>query len=257
MRKPLIQVAIILWVLLILLTIYSFTEYKIFIGNIELKKSKIKETFFEKDTSTYCIKKICRDLRKVSCVSTSRTDSSEQSVLLTGDSMVEGLFFPFREYCKFNKHKFKAIPVYSTSTEAMAKSDTLSTMIKMYKPTYIILALGSNELFIRDIKKNRNEYVKQLLKQIGKIKYVWIGPPNWKKDTGINEMIADNVPPDQFFISKDLIFERAKDGAHPTRAASRIWADTISSWIMKRSKYPILLNKPPAGYKYSASETKK
>lgn len=249
-RIPLLEIILILWITIFLLVIYSFSGLNLAIGNTEIKRPGIKETLTYQDTSRYCIRTISRRLRNADNFKMVRTDSTEQSILLTGDSMVEGLFFPFREYCKFNHHKFKALPVYSSSTESLAKSDTLDKLIDLYKPTYIILALGSNELFIRDIKKNRDQYVKQILKKIGTIKYVWIGPPNWKKDTGINDMIGDNVPPDQFFISKDLQFDRARDGAHPTRAASRIWADTITKWIMKKSRYPILLNKPPKDFKY-------
>jgi hypothetical protein len=162
--------------------------------------------------------------------------------------MCEGLFFAFRDYCKYNNHKFKAVPVYSSSTMSFATTDTLNKMINKYQPTYVILALGSNELFIKDIKKNRDQYVKSIIRKIGKRKYIWIGPPNWKKDTGINDMIASNVPRNQFFVSKDLKFQRISDGAHPTRAASRDWADTIATWVMKKSNYPILLNKPPKDF---------
>ncbi|NVO03915.1 MAG: SGNH/GDSL hydrolase family protein, partial [Bacteroidetes bacterium] len=170
--------------------------------------------------------------------------------------MCEGLFFAFRDYCKYNNHKFKAVPIYSSSTMSLGTTDTLNKIINSFKPTYIILALGSNELFIKDIKKNRDKYVKSIIQKIGKRKYIWIGPPNWKKDTGINDMIASNVPRNQFFLSRDLKFQRISDGAHPTRASSRDWADTIATWVMKKSCYPILLNKPPADFQKKVEKPK-
>jgi hypothetical protein len=174
-------------------------------------------------------------------------DTAKHRILLTGDSMVEGLMFPFIKYCKINGHHFTGIPVYSSTTLSFSKSDTLIGLIKKYDPDYIILALGSNELFIRGIEK-RDSCVKKILKQAGKRKLVWIGPPNWKKDTGINDLILSNVGEKRFFLSKDLHFERARDGAHPTWASARVWADTIARWLMnpKACQYPIMMKKDTA-----------
>ncbi|NJO03647.1 MAG: hypothetical protein HC880_19955 [Bacteroidia bacterium] len=41
-----------------------------------------------------------------------------------------------------------------------------------------------------------------------------------------------------------LRFERGPDGAHPTWSSAAVWADTISSWIMHKSRHKILLEKP-------------
>jgi hypothetical protein len=174
-------------------------------------------------------------------------DTAKHRILLTGDSMVEGLMFPFIKYCKENGHHFTGVPVYSSTTLSFSKSDTLRGLIDKYDPDYIILALGSNELFIRDIEK-RDSSVKKILKQAGKRKFVWVGPPNWKKDTGINDLILANVGEKRFFCSKDLHFERARDGAHPTWASARVWADTIARWLMnpKACQYPIVMKKNTA-----------
>ncbi len=170
-------------------------------------------------------------------------DTSRQSILLTGDSMAEGLMFAFKKYAQYNGHTLKTIIWYGSTTTTWARTDTLKKLIARYKPTYVLLALGSNELFVRDIG-DREPYIQDIVRQAGRTPFVWIGPPNWKEDTGIGELLDRNVGPGRYFVSRGLSFERASDGRHPSRRASAYWADTISSWVMRAGRHPIRLDKP-------------
>ena len=171
-------------------------------------------------------------------------DSSRQVILLTGDSMSEGLMFPFMKYARYNDYTLQTVIWYSSSTLWWAEKDSLRKLIDKYHPTFVIFTLGSNELFIRNIEQEREKYVQDILTQAGNTRFVWIGPPNWRKDTGINDMLLKNLGQDRYFISRDLTFERAADGRHPSRRSSVVWADTIARWIMKACRYPIKLEKP-------------
>jgi len=103
--------------------------------------------------------------------------------------------------------------------------------------------MGGNELFVRDLPR-RDTYVKTIVQTIDTIPYVWIGPPNWKEDTGINNVIENNVGSHRFFPSKNLTFKRGKDGAHPTFASSSMWMDSIACWISNRIQHRILMDFP-------------
>lgn len=173
-----------------------------------------------------------------------KTDSLPKSILFIGDSMLEGLSPRMASYAKKNGHKINSVIWYSSTSETWGKSDTLRYFIRKFKPNYILISLGANELFVKDIKKKRDKYVKSILKQIGNIPYVWIGPPNWKDDTGINELIAKNVNGGSFFLTRGMKFDRAKDGAHPTRSSAIVWMDSVVSWINLNGNHPILLNRP-------------
>ncbi len=172
-------------------------------------------------------------------------DTSRQYILLTGDSMAEGLMFAFKKYAHYNGHTLRTIIWYGSTTTTWARTDTLKKLIARYKPSYVLLALGSNELFVRDIG-DREPSIQDIVRQAGKTPFVWIGPPNWKEDTGIGELLARNAGPGRYFVSRGLTFERASDGRHPTRRASVYWADTISSWVMRAGRHPIRLDKPVA-----------
>lgn len=172
-------------------------------------------------------------------------DTSPQRILMLGESMFEGLYLALLPYSKKNKHFLKCIIWYGSSTKDWgARNDTITKLIEKYKPTLVMMSVGANELFIRDIIETRDVYMQNIAKQLQPHNYLWIGPPNWKKGTGINDLILKYVPSAQYYESRKLKYQRAKDGAHPTRASSRMWADSIARWIMEESPYPIRLEKP-------------
>lgn len=171
-------------------------------------------------------------------------DSTAQNILFIGDSMLEGLSPRLAAYAQENGHKMNTVIWYSSTSNVWGECDTLKTFIKRFKPTYIFICLGANELFVKDIKQKRDKYVKSILSQIGEIPYLWIGPPNWKQDTGINDLISANTKPGCFFLSNGMDFNRAKDGAHPTRSSAVLWMDSVIRWMPNNSAHPILLNTP-------------
>jgi len=118
-----------------------------------------------------------------------------------------------------------------------------------------MLVIGSNELFVSNIKTKRKPYVEHILKQVGDLPYIWIGPPNWKDDTGINELIVENVGKKRYFASKELKYNRCKDGAHPTHKSAAVWADSIASWIMTKSKHPFKFYTPSTERKNTPKAT--
>lgn len=246
--KPLLDVIIIFALTLTTMGIYSFVDQPIEF-EVEIKQSPLKahlappvyEPFLAESFESYVggiLDSIARGIDSLQ-----RVDSSSHTILLTGDSMCEGLMFRFKEYAKFNKHKLKTVIWYSSTTEWWSNSDSLQKLVNKHDPDYIFFTTGSNELFIRNIQE-REKYIQDIVKQAGDRKFIWIGPPNWAEDTGINDLIVKNVGRDRFFESRHLSFERGPDGAHPTWSSSAVWADTISSWIMQNSRHRIILEKP-------------
>jgi hypothetical protein len=182
-------------------------------------------------------------------------DTSAQRLLLIGDSMLEGLMKRVTDYRIFNHHHQKTVLWYSSSTKAYGSTDTLEHFIRTYKPTFIIMSLGSNEMFFPKIKEKRKIYVENILEDMDTIPFVWIGPPNWKEDTGINDLIEEIIGEDRYFLSKNLSFKRTSDGIHPKHSSSRVWMDSVASWIEKKSRYPIKMAFPDKRYKKSHNLT--
>ena len=74
---------------------------------------------------------------------------------------------------------------------------------------------------------------------------VWIGPPCWKSDTGINDLIRRNVGDGSFFDSSQLTLKRKKDGRHPTHQAAADWGDQVAAWMQSETcDQPLAMRRP-------------
>jgi hypothetical protein len=244
--QKLVLVFIAIW---ICLGIYSFVVKKNkIIAGVEIKKSPIDKIFNGNVVLLPKGKRIKRiedryfvyqDIKYKTGM-----DSTKQRFLYFGDSMQEGLVKRWTDYCKKNGHEIHSVIWYSSGTKDWGACDTIAYFIKKINPTYLICVLGGNELFIKDVKENREEFVKHIIEQAGDLKFIWVGPPNWKEDTGINDLIKENMPDNSFFLTNGMKFDRKTDGAHPTYESAYLWADSIAKWIVSKSAYPVILNKP-------------
>ena len=175
-------------------------------------------------------------------------DTTNKVILFIGDSMLEGLGPRFAAYAKENGHKLYYVIWYSSTSEVWGRTTKLKEFIKQFKPDYVFICLGSNELFVRNIQEQRQKYVDNIISQIGDLPYVWIGPPNWKDDTGINELILSHVGPSRYFESKRLSFDRCKDGAHPTKKSAFRWMDEIAAYLASDAQHTLVMNTPDTAY---------
>ncbi len=245
----------------IIIIAYSFSELELSIFGVEIRKSNAKAFFSPPpiiptvDSSAISRDSMLQDSILQAKKNEVKTDSNAQRILLIGDSMLEGLQLRMRDYSVFNEHEMKSVIWYSSTTEVYGNSDTIAHFIRAFQPSYIVIVLGSNEMFIKYIKYKRQEHVEHILAQIDSIPYVWVGPPNWQEDTGINDLILENVGKRRFFESRKLTFQRTEDGIHPTHYAARIWMDSIAAFIQTESPYRIRMNRPDRTYKKAVNFT--
>jgi hypothetical protein len=173
------------------------------------------------------------------------TRNARYRVLLTGDSMGDALFMAWRKQRRQGRFDLRYAPWYGSTTKNWATSNQLADLITNYDPDLVVFSLGSNELLNHRVQASE-PYVKEILRQLGSANYVWVGPPNWQEDTGINRLIAKHVPADRFFVSKDLALARRDDGVHLTFEAGQAWADTIGRWVERRPAYRFSFGRAPA-----------
>ena len=174
-------------------------------------------------------------------------DTTAKNILFIGDSMLEGLAPRLAKYCDKNGHTLVEVIWYSSSTLCWGQTARLTELINKYHPNYVFIYLGANELYVPDIKRARRQYVKKILAEIGDIPYVWIGPPNWDEDTGINDLLTQELAKGCFYLSAHDKFERSRDGAHPTRASAQLWMDRVIKWMDSSCAHPIRLENPGEG----------
>ncbi|MCS7188670.1 MAG: hypothetical protein RMJ66_02695 [Bacteroidia bacterium] len=184
-----------------------------------------------------------------------RPDTAVQKVLLVGDSMIEWFRYRLARWCREAGYALYTVIWPSSNLIWWGKSDTLAAFIRQYQPTYVLICVGSNELLIPHIHR-RKVYLERILGQIGSIPYVWIGPPNWQEDTGINQLISETVGAGRFFDSRRITMERLEDGAHPVPSAAYRWADSVVVFLRDSALVPLSFPiDPPKGKTALPNET--
>lgn len=243
MKSPYIGLWCLLTLSLIIILVVALSD-DLVLGSWTVKRAPFDKTLFLDKNAPKPLEgealtdSLQREAEKVEA----KVDSTSQSILLIGDSMTWNLAIRLAKYAKQNGHDFHAVNWDSSNTKIWAESDTLQYFIKKYNATFVFISLGSNELYLTKPDTHR-KYVEAILEKIGDRPYVWIGPPNWKEDAGINDMIQSVCRPGAFFRSAGMTFERKKDKIHPTRNASALWIDSVARW-MPKSSHPILMEIP-------------
>ena len=217
----------------------------------------------EKETSMSSISSISRNSResrsssKPSAASQAKEaspclpDTSSHRILFFGDSMVEGLLRRMNCYAFANGHKMTNVVWYSSTTEIWAQTDTLRYFINNVQPTFAMISIGANEQFVKDAA-GREAYIRQILKELGDIPFIWIGVPAWKEDTGINELTKRVVGESRYFDSRGLTLQRGRDRMHPTFYAASCWMDSVAVWMASpATAHPIRMDKPTDGRKHT------
>jgi hypothetical protein len=166
-----------------------------------------------------------------------------EKILLLGDSMVEVVGPRLADYALENGHEMVPAIWYGSTTSAWAKSPELGQLLREIDPSLVIVVLGSSELTRRDIE-SRRPMIEALVKRIGSRKLVWIGPPNWRADTGINDLAESVVGKDRFFRSATLDLTRKKDGIHPDASGGRAWTAAFVRWLGASSRYDVAMAEP-------------
>jgi len=234
-----------LWALLLAALLFfaalSFWQDGISVGPLDIKTTtfaqNVRELFSVSDQSPVDTMTQVQDWR-------APMDTTAKNILFIGDSMLEGLAPRLAAYCDKNGHTLVEVIWYSSSTLCWGQTARLTELINKFHPNYIFVCLGANELYVPDIKKARRPYLKKMLAEIGDIPYVWIGPPNWDEDTGINDMLAKELGRGCFYLSAKDQFDRSRDGAHPTRASAHRWMDRVIKWMDANCAHPIRLDAP-------------
>ncbi|HEX8843995.1 MAG TPA: hypothetical protein VF791_05100 [Pyrinomonadaceae bacterium] len=155
-----------------------------------------------------------------------------KTILLTGDSMSEGLGWEMKGKVEAAGGRLIVIPWYSSSTIGWQAEGRMKAYVEQHQPDIVFIALGSNEIFTTDLEA-RAKAVRAITSEIGDRPAYWIGPPSWKPDRGIVRVIQENFIPGRFYNSNDLRVPRRKDGAHPTVEGYATWVGLIWNWYAR------------------------
>ena len=140
------------------------------------------------------------------------------------------------------KNNIRLISIGNTTQLPDLCQKNLKEAIEKHKPTLVLISLGSNELFTpKKLLPEYEKYLDNILLQLENTNFIWICPPNWKKDFGLTDLILEKVQENRFFPSRDLKIPRAGDGIHPTMHGYEMWADKILNFILESPQKPMKL----------------
>jgi acyl-CoA thioesterase-1 len=157
-----------------------------------------------------------------------------KTVLHVGDSMVGGNWGLTKALeQKFTAEGAKFIRDYKVSESIISydHSPKLKSLVDKHHPDIVILTLGTNDVFV-PYPASMAGNVQNIVKRIGARECYWMGPPTWKPDTGIVQVLKDNVTPCKFYDGSNLKLQRGGDGIHPTDRGGADWA--ASFWTFFR-----------------------
>lgn len=157
---------------------------------------------------------------------------SGKTVLLIGDSMVEGIGWFLKDKVEAAGGRYVGEVWYSSTTFAWQDSGRLAEALARHHPDIVFIALGSNEIFLKQHDLSAPA-IRHMVEEIGARPAYWIGPPSWKPDRGIVRVIEENFPSGRFYNSNDLEVPRQKDGAHPTIEGYETWTGLIWDWYAR------------------------
>ena len=248
-RRALVELVVVLALVWAVLGGYALADRPVAIAGLELRKSPIVTAVVGEADRAEAALPLRWDLpmagpspRDVAAVARA-VDERPQRILLFGDSMIDELMLRLADYCLESGHTLQPAVWYGAGTVHWATDDKLKQLLRSFRPTYVLVVLGANELTARNAKEHEIA-VRRIVSTLGEIPFVWIGPPNWQDDTGINDVIARTAGPGRFFRSADLDLARKRDGIHPTRDASAAWMDSVARYIQEEGAYPIVMKVP-------------
>ena len=259
MKKTLLNIGLSFYILfgLFFIKAYFFPEWMIELKSPYIEKdaelkltsqpkwiqSKIDSTNSEHDTSKVSIQQPKVTKGSTPTLFTTSSDSSKR-ILFIGDSQLENLRFWVRKSLMDNNYQLAGSVIwYGSSTKQWASTDTLEYFYKKFKPDFILIALGLNELFVNDLEKRASysKIIKYKLSQLG-VPYYFIGPAAWVKDKGSINVIQ-GVFGELFYPSHLLKLDRAADGRHPSKSGAKSWFKEVAQRMTEKNVLNLRISK--------------
>ena len=173
--------------------------------------------------------------------------SSATRVLHTGDSTVGGgLSHALRRIFAFEGATYTRDSTRSMAIKTFARTHHFEEMLAAVDPDLVILTLGTNDVFDPHPEALAASVDAIVAKATapsatrpddGPRRCWWIGPPTWRGNTGIVDVIRAHAAPCLFFDSSNMKnVARTRDGIHPSERGGATWA--IAFWERYEARPP-------------------
>jgi lysophospholipase L1-like esterase len=169
----------------------------------------------------------------------SRPRFSESSrVLLIGDSMAQGLLPHLRGLASQEEIAYIGAGLPGTTISQWVASDWLKRKLAEFRPTHVLIALGTNDAFSGLAPSTVAASAQKLAQGVSEsgAAAIWIGAPSLpekytgkRPDADVLQEVKSVSP--YYFSSEEYVIPRGPDGLHPSAAGYAGWAGAIWNWL--------------------------
>lgn len=165
-------------------------------------------------------------------------------LLLIGDSLSVGLSPPIKSLALEGGVDFGFVGETGTRIDQWAGSTAqgakLDAMLASFKPTLVLISLGTNDEALKkynasvDVLAKQKPYIERLIAKIqaAGAEVAWIGPPALSfQIQEFRDWIRARVGSRHYFSSEKYDIPRSMDGIHPTVKGYAGWSGLIWQWI--------------------------
>lgn len=241
---------LLLWLLLVAalgaVTAVSFSDDMTVLG-LPVKKAPIAEALTGEYLTTaeraQADARAREQARRKAAPRAAPLDTAAQTIMVFGDSMSQNLALRLAAYARANGHTLHTVNWDSSGTRLWSQTDTLDAYLRRLRPTFIFVSLGANEAGAKHPEVYAPN-IDKIVAKIGRIPFVWIGPPALSGDCGMSDVLLRQLPAGTFFRSDGMDLPRRKDRIHPSLAGAAMQVDSLARW-MRQSAHPIRMAVPP------------
>lgn len=158
-------------------------------------------------------------------------------ILLVGDSLAEGLKVRLAHLAQTAGAPFRSMSRNSTRIASFSRDPDLSAAIYDYRPTLVLVSLGTNDSALADplAESAELDVLIRLVTSLGAA-LVWIDPPSLPtlpRSALVRQMLSKSAAAAEVgmrrFDSTQIKMARAPDSIHCTPSGYSTWADAI--WV--------------------------
>lgn len=165
-----------------------------------------------------------------------KIEGGKTRLLVIGDSLAVGTSPHFAMLAKEQEVPFDKQAVSGSRIDQWASSKKLGEKLGTFKPSLVIVSLGTNDEYLKgDAVARQRPHLDQLLGrlQASGAEVAWMGPPTLPKasSNGIAALLQQTVPSSHYFHSETLNIPRGPDKLHPTAKGYAGWAGAVWQWL--------------------------
>ena len=162
----------------------------------------------------------------------------DSRLLLIGDSLSQGMLPHFRVFAEEAGVPYIGSGIPGTRIDQWAASNWLEKTLAEFKPTHVLVSLGTNDAYSNLSPQSVQQSAKTLIEkiQLAGAHVIWIGAPALPETYGKNILHEDTLQVVQgvapyYFASQEYSIPRGPDNLHPSVQGYAGWAGAIWNWL--------------------------